>query len=126
MRKQLNKELEGVCASCDYVKIAALIRAGADVNHITGWQGFAPLYHAARAYQLDLAKLLIKQGADVNHESIFGCTAIVWAIHMSDNEMVELLFTNGANISCEKGISLVRKLIPNVKLLELINKYGDK
>ncbi len=60
--------------------------------------GQTPLMAAASANRLDLAKLLIEHGADVNQSSVSGLTALHYVALENHDEMAELLLNNKANV----------------------------
>jgi len=57
-------------------------------------QGFTPLIFAARDNKLEIAKLLIEQGANVNAKNIYDQTPL--SVAEKYPEMIELLKANGA------------------------------
>ncbi len=56
-----------------------------------------PLMAAARAGQLDVAKLLMERGADMNEASLGGMTALHHAAEANQPAIVEYLISKGAN-----------------------------
>jgi ankyrin repeat protein len=60
---------------------------------------FSPLHHAARRNQQEVARLLIKHGADVNCRDDFGNSPLYEAVRHGHHQMVRLLVNNGANIN---------------------------
>jgi len=59
--------------------------------------GFTPLVEAAVADNLDIARLLIDYGADVNFQDSIGNTALHWAAENNNLALCELLLEKGAN-----------------------------
>lgn len=80
-------------------KIDALIEAGADVNHRCD-DGSAALSDAAFAQNVEAAKALIANGADVGNRDARGYTAISWTCGkgVPGSEIVELLLRHGADV----------------------------
>jgi RNA polymerase sigma-70 factor, ECF subfamily len=54
-------------------------------------------YLACRNGELDVAKLLLEHGADVDAKGYFGGTGLHWAAHNGHTEVVEWLLERGAN-----------------------------
>ncbi len=71
--------------------LSPLSRAAADVE--------VPLIAAVRATDVDAARRLIKQGADVNLAQPDGATALHWAAHRNNLDLADLLLRAGANAS---------------------------
>jgi ankyrin repeat protein len=60
----------------------------------------APLIAAVKAVDLDTVRsLVVDQGADVNQTAPDGATALHWAVHKNDAELVDLLLEAGADVS---------------------------
>ena len=70
-----------------------------DIN-IKDKHGHAPLFWAAKTGQMETAKLLIKNGADVNAKGNTGVTALHEASN-GQREMVKLLIKNRANVNAK-------------------------
>jgi ankyrin repeat protein len=58
-----------------------------------------PLHITARHSLLDIAKLLVSYGAQVNTTDAGLCTPLHWAAAKGDHEFVEFLLVNGANVN---------------------------
>jgi quinoprotein dehydrogenase-associated probable ABC transporter substrate-binding protein len=94
-----------------YEAAQALIDAGAKVNAAVGDQGLTPLMIAvaqsapaegakfipSSTRPIDIAKALIKRGADVNAKDKTGMTALMVAASHDNAAMVGLLLQSGAN-----------------------------
>jgi len=65
--------------------------------------GITILSWAAIANRVDIARLLIERGADVNHVDKKGMTPLLYAasIDFGDSAMVELLLKSGARTSAQ-------------------------
>lgn len=59
-------------------------------------EGFTPLIYAARDNKLEIAKLLIEHGANVNAKNIYDQTPLSVAENAKHTEMINLLKANGA------------------------------
>jgi len=58
-----------------------------------------PLWQAIRGGYLDVARLLLEHGADVNHTSTSGWTTLHVATLHSDNHAIQLLLEHGADVN---------------------------
>ena len=88
-----------VSDSVSLAAVKALLDKGADVNHAPGhgdMEGFTCLMLAARSGHSELAGLLIKSGANVNHKAKNGQTALAVAQEEGNDEVVKLLKAAGA------------------------------
>lgn len=63
--------------------------------------GWTPLHHACHAGQLDIIKLLVEAGADVNSPTFSGATPLMRAIESSRPCCVEYLIKSGATVTAE-------------------------
>ncbi len=76
-----------------------LLDAGADVESPNG-DGQTALMLAARIGSLDVAKLLVERGADVNAKEAWrGQTALMWAVDNNFPELTQYLIDNGADVN---------------------------
>ena len=88
----------------DITKVRALLDAGADPNaNKVGYVRETALHRAALNNRLDVAKLLIERGADVNHLAYVGLppkkygTPLHYAACSGANAVVQLLLERGAD-----------------------------
>lgn len=83
--------------------ISFLIRKGANINDKDEMiNGVFPLYHAiTQNSDNDVAKFLVKSGADINLQTELGRTALHAACNEKNAEMISFLLEHGANISVE-------------------------
>lgn len=70
-----------------------LITKGAQVNRL----GWTALHYAASKKQVDMAEMLINQGALVNAASADGTTALMMAARSGSSKMVNVLLQHGAD-----------------------------
>lgn len=88
--------------------VQLLIQQGADadtignsaVEHAIGiTRQFVPLYKAARAGHLEIVKVLVSHGAEVNRRSASRCTALGRAASSGHYNVVDYLLRNGAVVT---------------------------
>lgn len=78
--------------------VIGLIEAGADVNYKDkSLYQYTPLLIATYAGQTETVEELIKQGADLNVNSVFSSSALGVAVKKENKEIVEILLKAGAN-----------------------------
>ena len=83
----------------DVSKMQVLLSKGADPNKRNRYNSQTPLHLAALYSQLEAAKLLIENGADVNanHGTSGKCTSLHIAVNNGDAAMARLLLEKGAD-----------------------------
>ncbi len=79
----------------DLPKVQKAIREGNSVNTVC-LKEWTPLIHALNARQVDVAKLLVEAGADVNAHDKDGRSALWYACQTRDPGLVRLLLQKGA------------------------------
>jgi ankyrin repeat protein len=74
-----------------------LLDLGVSPNEIEQ-NGLGALQRAVLGNRVDIARLLISRGADINHVDNFGMTPLLYAasIDFGDNAMTDLLLRSGA------------------------------
>lgn len=90
----------------DTEKAGALLKAGGDANYfVTGtpYKTVSLLITAVLNKNLDMAKLLVSNKADVNWQDDNKCSAIIYAAASGQTEMVKLLLQNGAFVNDNNG-----------------------
>jgi len=97
------------CINGDADAVQLLLQAGASIELETSakraWQGnYTPLKYAVRGNHVNLVKLLLAEGADVNgfHNHNI-TTSLQEACINGDEEMVDLLLSAGARVNDEPG-----------------------
>lgn len=125
------------CNSGHADAVQLLLQAGAnielDASAISEWRGdgYTPLNHAVRGKHVNLVKLLLAKGADVNefhnHNLI---TSLQDACINGDEEMVDLLLSAGARVNDEpgyKGNSLASAIIGgNMSIIHKLQNLGAR
>jgi ankyrin repeat protein len=113
----------------DKEKVEELIKNGADVNFIKEagpWMKVSILITAVNNQNLDIAKLLLDNKADVNWKDGFNSSAILYAASTGNIEMVQLLLEKGADIKDNDGqgnsVLTASKESKNKALIRFINE----
>ena len=92
--------------------VEALIENGADIN-IKGHFGYTALHEACQKYDnIDTIKVLIENGADVNIKNEIKKTALYYACERGNEEIVDILIKNGANLGLEPNHKVWRLDLP--------------
>jgi ankyrin repeat protein len=103
------------CRDGDIASIKLCLEQGANVNVVENWYGHTPLSwvcddyigigdkrpNLASSKRLEIAKLLIKNGAAVNHKSQIGYTPLKNVCNRSSEdylELIKVLIENGADL----------------------------
>ena len=71
------------------------------IQHLKDLGNYSPLHIAVRDRRLDVSRLLLEHGADVNVEDFGKCTPLHWAANNGDCLIVELLINYGARINVQ-------------------------
>lgn len=106
-----------------------LIKKGADVNAEDSYlNGATPLYLAAKYKNIEIARLLIANGAKVNILTRQGVSPLHQAAQNGDEAMARLLSENGADVNIknkEKQTPLhIATLMGNKEIVEMLLKNG--
>lgn len=98
-KPELNKRLLEAVKRQNLAHARELLDAGADIAtpDEPPFQGDTPLHHAARSGNVDLARLLIAKGANVNTPGPTGFVPLHVASGLNERAMVEYLLSAGAN-----------------------------
>jgi len=101
--------------------VRLLLTKGADVN-LEDKGSMTALAYAVRQGQLDDAKILIANDANIN--VVAGTSPLYWAVMGFQTEMVELLLANGADVNYKIGGFSALHYASNPKIEALLKKYG--
>ncbi|KAK5109166.1 hypothetical protein LTR62_007251 [Meristemomyces frigidus] len=82
--------------SCE--ALSALLLHSADVDWLSGRDGYSPLWCAVSAYHIDAARLLLRHGARVSLKSISGAFLLHQAAVTGQSAVCELLLERGAQV----------------------------
>lgn len=91
--------------------VTRLIDAGGNINA----KGWTPLHYAVFSNQLDIAKLLLARGADLELRAPNGRTALMLAVQTGNTDAVKLLLHAGANPSAQDFDGLTAEAIARQK-----------
>lgn len=106
-----------------------LIEKGADVNAVARNEtGFTPLTGAVTENHNEIAKVLVKNGARVNHRYEGGFTPLMHAAYNENVELVGFLLQNGADPTAKNGegkspLTFAQEK-NNSQIIELLRKNG--
>ncbi|XP_076285450.1 uncharacterized protein LOC143211554 [Lasioglossum baleicum] len=109
------------------VIVEEILKDGVDINMIDSTnygQGKTLLHSAVRERHVEMAKLLIKYGANVNVKASSRTTPLADALRINNTEMVELLLTNGADIKEDRNILYAAVMNGYVNIVEDLLKDG--
>lgn len=95
--------------------------AYADVNQVEKETGFTALHYCAQFYNLEIARLLIENKANVNAQDNVGNTPLFKAVFFSEGktEMIKLLLENGADCEIKNNFGVSAK-----SLAETISNFN--
>ena len=105
MPTEKEEELHGVAGNGQVEEVRAPLSEGVDKDCMGGYYDTTPLSEAAKNGHVDVAKLLIYAGADINKEDIYGRTPLHIAVWEGHENIVKLLIEARADINEEDGQS---------------------
>lgn len=105
-----------------------LLQNGANPNGNDQVRGMRPLIMAAYEGNVDIVKLLLQYGANIEIMDHAAITPVQWASKNNQFEMVQLLLSSGADVNTAEGsdVTMVHAAIMNqrVEMLDLLLKNG--
>lgn len=114
---QLEEQLFEAARTGDIAKVKTLLDQGVDVNTKNRY-GATALSYASDKGHIELARLLIERGADVNAaDTFYSAPPITWALMNGHTEVVKLLLQKGANADDALLGSLEAENVDTVKLV---------
>lgn len=99
-----SETLKLVIDSGDLAAVRDQIKRGADVNGRS--DGTTPLVRATICGKPDMVLALLELGADVNHTTVSGHTALSMALTMERDDIVRLLLRAGADPSLRSELGI--------------------
>lgn len=105
-----------------------LIEKGADPNAVArNDTGFTPLTGAASNNHNEIAKILVKNGADVNYSYEGGFTPLIHAAESGNLELAEFLLQNGADPNARNAEGKTAKIFAQERghreIAQLLEKH---
>jgi uncharacterized protein len=125
----LHTERGGLCAMSvaiqnDRTEVAAeLLRRNFNPNRASKGHRTSPLQVACGWGRTEIARMLIKHGADVDHIDVHNTTPLCWAIEYNYPEAVELLLDNGADPRRARDYAIVLARNPNLE--KIVDYFMD-
>lgn len=140
-RRNLNRQLRSAVKEFNFIDLIKAIRAGANPNtrtevHIVGFGGMnkTALHLAAYTGNLELCRLLIEHGADVNAQDDAGWSPLSLAVYdfgleKKGLEICNLLIQYGANVNAQNNhgtsiLMLTFYAFINPRLIKLLLSCG--
>lgn len=123
-----NEKLAKAITEGDKKSVSELLASGADANVAAKTGAMLPLSLAFGGNQLDIARILIERGANVDAKNSKGVCVIHQAIVLGRPEWVEFLLMNGADVNVltdqQPSGSTPLHLADNLKVVELLLHHG--
>ena len=112
----------------DLAGVQAELDKGVDANTKGGDAGVPPLLWAALMGHVEVAELLIANGADVDGTDKYGNTPLHYAAHHGRKETTNLLITKGAdlNVKRDDGKAPLDNAKHKPETADLLRKHGGK
>lgn len=115
--------------SCRVPDFDYYLRAGESLDDIDEY-GFTPLIESAITRQLNIAKLLIARGVNINKPDVTGRTALHWAVDNGSLDFINFLLANGANPNAYTRAGLAVLVYPLLRhqndIKHLLYQFGAK
>jgi ankyrin repeat protein len=122
------------CEDRDYDRVLSLIKTGANVN-MSNSEGTTPLMWVLKGYQndskkLEVIKLLLENGADINSEDKKGNTVLFYSLLEDDYSIAKYLLDNGGNIKYKSKLNGHTPLsyaisYSSTRMVDFLINYGD-
>jgi hypothetical protein len=125
----LNQQFFQAIGKKDLSSVKKFVDQGVDINKSDNLFGYSPLMHAVHDRDnIELAKLFIDNGAEVNFIAKEGTTALTTAAERGNVQAVTLLLDNGANINYQmpNGFTALMSAAGNNKpeVVKILLAYG--
>jgi ankyrin repeat protein len=114
----------------DIATVQKLLGEGADVDQASDKGGYTALINSSSNGHIEVARLLLARGANVNAATCLGDTSLILAASIGHVEIVRLLLENGADAKVvnKEGASALKKAEESGRgaTAILLRKYGAK
>ncbi|KAJ8668409.1 hypothetical protein QAD02_010072 [Eretmocerus hayati] len=130
--------LEQAVRSRDEVLVKHLVEDNTPVNHLFPFGSLTPLHLAVQSRSLEIAKILLDKGADVNAKSLNGDTPLTLAAKTGNLALIDLLLSYDVghekddfnlshfHIACMRNrVDIVRKLV-SINQWMYLNEFVDE
>lgn len=121
-----NKALYTAILNDSTDEVQKLLKEGADANYVVADVKISMLIAAVKKNNLAIVKALVEYKADVNFRDGSDTQAIVYAAATGSKDMVEFLYTNGADIRSEnsdgENVLSVAKESKNTALINYVKQ----
>ena len=107
----------------DKEMIELLLKNGANTNIHSNIEKWTPLIRAANKGSIDICKILIEHGADVNAKTRVGRTALHNAVQNGNLELVKLLIAHGADVNAKNDVGWTAEYIAQMEGYEELEEY---
>ncbi len=94
----------------DAARVSALLAAAPDLARAAGGYGKSGLHLAAEEDRLDVARILVDAGADIEAKTSWGASPLDWAATMGSARVADLLLSRGAGGFTLKTAAALGKL----------------
>ena len=120
-----NKDIFTCIKNNNIQSIKNYIYFGYDLN--VDNYGYTPLIYVSISNQIEIAKLLLNAGADVNKQNNIGSTALIYAAYNNNIEIVKLLLNSDADIDKQNSAGRTALMSAaynnNREIIELLLDY---
>ena len=122
----LNSKLLAAVENGIHNEASELIESGADINAKTNEQyNETPLMLAAYWNEIEIVKLLLSKGADINTLDNLGWTALMYAVVESNTEIINILLSEGSDVNTIKSTQGTDKWPEGATPLSVAEEIGN-
>ncbi len=91
-------------------------KAGVDSKAVLNYDGLSPLMHAIVNGHMEIAKLLLQYGANIDAVNTKGEFALKLAVREGNTQMIQFLLNRGAQtaVKYERGAPILMEAIQNI------------
>lgn len=119
--------LNVVCRKDDIMMVKYLIKHNATIDIVSTDREYTPLMDAVWRGNVDIARILINKGADVNKVSKEGQTMIVLAVGQEKLPLIKLLAENGADVDTADAMGMsawnYATLFKKQQIIDILQQY---